>query len=290
MSKGNLASGSKMNSISKSLGEFYSLGIEYSTFTNRTKKPKFDTADDQKFETITFKNTDEASAFLRGIIDTVGKINSHEIVIMTNSIPSNECLYIALNKLKVRAISLSDCVRVVDINVFDLLGYLYAPMVFPTSTENYQTATKILYGRPEPRIIHVCIKDDGVMPRKERPSDEGADVIITSLIETKGLMYKYETNIICEPPLGYYFMLYGRSSLGTRGYYQPPGVIDSSYRDTLKVVLFKSDPTVPDLTLPMKTSQLVLCKSNHFTLKHVTEMDLSVTSRGKNGFGSSGVI
>ena len=89
---------------------------------------------------------------------------------------------------------------------------------------------------------------------------------------------------------------------GTAGFIQPrsglalahgvtclntPGLIDSGYRDELKVLLVNLDPTEPfEVVRGERIAQLVIQRVEHATFTEVE--DLGGSARGVGGFGSTG--
>ncbi len=60
------------------------------------------------------------------------------------------------------------------------------------------------------------------------------------------------------------------------------GLIDSSYRGTLKVTLTKIANDAEDIKLPFKAVQMVLRKNVHYICEETEELD--DTERGEGGF------
>ena len=136
------------------------------------------------------------------------------------------------------------------------------------------------------------------MPTKAQPSDIGYDLTIIAresiltgtwhgrIMDPEVLMY--DTGISVEPESGYYVEVVPRSSLSRSGYIlaNSVGIIDPSYRGSIKVALVKLDKYAPDIPLPYKGFQLVVRKVEvaNFTC---IDGDLSSTSRGSGGFGST---
>jgi dUTPase len=127
-------------------------------------------------------------------------------------------------------------------------------------------------------------------PFKNRASDEGYDIILTKLQKSLSRNTEmYHTNIKVSPPPGFYIQLLARSSLSDYGYILSncTAVIDKGYRGELKVRLTKIDPDLPDFELPFTGIQMVLCKSTHYLVNEIPEKDITDTSRGAGGFGST---
>ena len=100
----------------------------------------------------------------------------------------------------------------------------------------------------------------------------------------------YDTNISVRPPNGYYFEIVPRSSLSKTGYIltNSIGIIDPTYRGTLKVVITKICPEAHEFELPNKRFQLIPRKydlNNKLIIKEVDILD--ETERGDGGFGST---
>ena len=131
-------------------------------------------------------------------------------------------------------------------------------------------------------------RKDAVPPSKERASDSGFDLTLLEVVKTYGNVGLYDTGIKIRPPYGWYFDLVPRSSIIKSGYMlaNSIGVIDMSYTGPILVPLIKVDPTAPDLLLPNRLVQIIPRPFINIELVEVS--DLSETSRGSGGFGSSG--
>tara|TARA_A100000164_G_C21793073_1_gene716812 strand:+ start:455 stop:889 length:435 start_codon:yes stop_codon:yes gene_type:complete len=129
-----------------------------------------------------------------------------------------------------------------------------------------------------------------VIPSRAGENEVGYDLtIIKKVKDLSDNTAMYDSYISVQPPDGIYFEIVPRSSISKTGYIltNSIGIIDPSYRGTLKVVLTKLDPSKPDIELPNKRFQLIprTFISNMFETKCVN--DLSITSRGDGGFGST---
>jgi dUTP pyrophosphatase len=140
------------------------------------------------------------------------------------------------------------------------------------------------------KIIRIVrTSENAVIPTKAHDSDSGFDVTILEVAKEYTPFVKlYETGIKISPREGYYTELVGRSSLMKFGYMLANniGIIDNSYTDTIKVALYKFDPSLPDLELPMRVAQLIPRKIVNVTFVEVDK--LNDTKRGEGGFGSTG--
>ena len=132
--------------------------------------------------------------------------------------------------------------------------------------------------------------DNAFIPSRAGSQEVGYDLtIIKKIKDYSHNTAMYDTGISVQPPDGVYFEIVPRSSLSKTGYIltNSIGIIDPSYRGTLRVVLTKVDENSPDIVLPNKRFQLIprTFISNLFDCKTVNE--LSETDRGCGGFGST---
>lgn len=129
---------------------------------------------------------------------------------------------------------------------------------------------------------------NAVIPTRAGPQEVGYDLTLISVDKRiSDWTTRYDTGVIVAPPEGYHTEIVPRSSLTKTGYMMSNsiGVIDSSYRGHLMVVLTRVDPTLPPITLPYKGFQLVLRKTHLLPTEEVSELDQ--TYRGTGGFGST---
>jgi len=127
------------------------------------------------------------------------------------------------------------------------------------------------------------------IPTKVGEFEVGFDLTVIKLVKTIGKKTcMYDTCISVQAPLGYYTEIVPRSSIVKTGYMlsNSVGIIDPSYRGTLKICLTKIDESLPDLNLPFTKVQLIVRKF-HSEIKGVESKSLSLTKRGAGGFGST---
>jgi len=129
---------------------------------------------------------------------------------------------------------------------------------------------------------------DAVTPSKAHAEDSGFDLTLVQKIKEENGVAFYDTGIAVQPPPGYYFEVFGRSSISKSGWMlaNNVGIIDSSYRGSIRVALVKVVATAPDITLPCKLVQMIPRQFVH--LEPVEVDELTDTIRGEGGFGSSG--
>lgn len=132
------------------------------------------------------------------------------------------------------------------------------------------------------------IHELAIVPKRNNPSDAGADLYAVEQIEIPPLSRRMVSTGICvEIPEGFYGRIAPRSGLAVKhGIDVLAGVCDSSYRGEIKVVLYNSDSEKSfEVTYGDKIAQLIIEQHFNFPLEEVDE--LSSTIRGNNGFGSS---
>lgn len=100
---------------------------------------------------------------------------------------------------------------------------------------------------------------------------------------------KIGTGLALEIPDGYYGAIFARSGLATKEGLRPAncvGVCDSDYRGEY-IVAIHNDSNEDRIIEPKeRIAQLIIMQYPHITFEEVDE--LSDTSRGKGGFGSTG--
>lgn len=128
-----------------------------------------------------------------------------------------------------------------------------------------------------------------IVPKRNNPTDAGADLYAVEQItippQCRAVV---STGISIEIPEGFYGRIAPRSGLAVKnGVDVLAGVCDSSYRGEVKVVIINTDKDHPfEITYGDKIAQLIV--EQHFNFEMVEQDELSDTSRGANGFGSSG--
>jgi dUTP pyrophosphatase len=134
------------------------------------------------------------------------------------------------------------------------------------------------------------LSKDAILPFKSGPNEIGYDLtLIRKIKDIDEYTIMYDTDICIQPPDGYYTEIIPRSSIIKTGWFlaNSIGIIDPTYRDSLKIVLKRVDPYQKEIVLPNRLCQLVVRPIyNQFEVYDVNE--LSETYR-KGGFGSTNV-
>ena len=130
------------------------------------------------------------------------------------------------------------------------------------------------------------------LPSYARPGDAGADLVARegAVLAAGGGRALVPTGIAIAIPEGYAGFVQPRSGLALRHgvtCLNTPGLIDSGYRDELKVILVNTDPEHDyEVHRGDRIAQLVIQRVEHAGFLVVEE--LPETSRGGGGFGSTG--
>lgn len=131
---------------------------------------------------------------------------------------------------------------------------------------------------------------DAELPKYANPGDAGLDLHAMVFLKENDLYTEFDTGIALEIPEGYVGLLFPRSSISNYDCMlaNSVGVIDSGYRDSIKVRLRKLNLTGEDLHYKIgdKIAQLLIVPSVKAELVEVKK--LSKTKRSENKFGSSG--
>ena len=136
------------------------------------------------------------------------------------------------------------------------------------------------------------LNSDLPLPNYAKPGGAGADLIANEEVTLApgGGRALIGTGIAVAIPLGYAGFVQPRSGLALRHgitCLNTPGLIDSGYRDELKVLLVNTDPSDPyEVHRGDRIAQLVIQKVEEVAWEESDELD--DTERGLGGFGHSG--
>lgn len=128
-----------------------------------------------------------------------------------------------------------------------------------------------------------------IIPKYAHSTDAGMDLVAVSMNETDKYI-EYDTGIALEIPKGYVGLVFPRSSVSKLDLVQANsvGVIDSSYRNSIKVRFKKlKDNGVCVVYVPgERIAQLIILPYPMIGFNEVEK--LSDSDRGLGGFGSTG--
>lgn len=126
-----------------------------------------------------------------------------------------------------------------------------------------------------------------IMPSYAHTDDAGFGIYS---IEEKVLKpmeyYAVATGISSEIPNDYFVSFRDRSSMAVKGLHVMGGVIDSGYRGEWKVILINLSGADYKIEVGDKVAQGILQSAKQAKIEIVE--DLTNTSRGEGGFGSTG--
>ena len=138
----------------------------------------------------------------------------------------------------------------------------------------------------------VRLDPDLPLPSYARSGDAGADLVAREPAELApgGGRALVPTGIALAIPVGWAGFVQPRSGLALRHgvtCLNTPGLIDSGYRDELRVLLVNLDPVEPfTVARGDRIAQLVIQRVEHADFAEVDALD--DTERGLGGFGSTG--
>jgi len=125
------------------------------------------------------------------------------------------------------------------------------------------------------------------IPKKADPGCAGYDIFSNDdVIVEKGKRKLISTGISVEIPRHYYLRVAPRSGMSVKGIDVGAGVIDSSYRGEIKVLLINNSGGDYFILKGHKIAQLILERCSNANIEFVESLD--ETSRGESGFGSTG--
>lgn len=97
------------------------------------------------------------------------------------------------------------------------------------------------------------------------------------------------TGLYLEIPPGFVGLVKDRSSMAAAGIHTLAGVIDSSYRGELKILLVNLGSNAYRISPGQKIAQLLVVPVHTESIEFVDSLeDLSASARGAGGFGSTG--
>lgn len=131
------------------------------------------------------------------------------------------------------------------------------------------------------------LRNTAKIPTKAHETDAGWDLyadIDEPLFLTPNKTELISTGIGFSIPKGYCGMIKDRSSYGMNGDHVLAGIIDSSYRGLVKVVMYS--PFGRRINPGDKFAQMLILPVPQVTLVETEELD--ETTRGTGGFGSTG--
>ena len=125
---------------------------------------------------------------------------------------------------------------------------------------------------------------------KAHPTDGGYDIYANEpYIIANGRSKAISTNLRIQVPLGYVGLVKARSGLSFKHDIEVgAGVIDYGYSDEIKVKLYNNSKESYEVSKGDRIAQIVILPIYQGELLEIDESGIDESSRGENGFGSSG--
>ncbi len=132
------------------------------------------------------------------------------------------------------------------------------------------------------------LSDNAKLPCRGENGAAGYDLFCSEAIDIPARSRSLvKTGVALEIPSQFYGSIRSRSSLGVKGFDIGGGVIDSSYRGEIKVILINTTNDSKKIEVGDKIAQIVFERYYTFDMKEVDA--LSETERNDKGFGSTGI-
>lgn len=135
------------------------------------------------------------------------------------------------------------------------------------------------------------LRPNAIIPIYAHPGDSGMDLFSCDSCHLKpGERRLFPVGLQVGIQEGYEMQIRSRSGLALRSgisVLNSPGTVDSGYRGELGVILINHSPNEYFIQEGDKIAQAVISQVERAVLKEVNE--LSQTSRGEGGFGSTGL-
>ncbi len=131
------------------------------------------------------------------------------------------------------------------------------------------------------------IHENAKLPLYQHKGDAGLDIFssIDCVLEA-GEVKPVPTGFRMAVPDGYVGLVWDKSGISLRGVHRLAGVIDSGYRGEVQVVMVNLGNEAFVIEKGMKIAQLLVQPVTE--VKVVETKELETTSRGEEGFGSTG--
>tara|TARA_R100000152_G_C6778655_1_gene209498 strand:+ start:917 stop:1339 length:423 start_codon:yes stop_codon:yes gene_type:complete len=132
------------------------------------------------------------------------------------------------------------------------------------------------------------LHNDAIIPTYAKDGDAGMDLTAVSGPKFGDNFCEYDTGLAMEIPKGYVGLLFPRSSVSKTALMLANcvGVVDSGYRGPVKLRFKQITTTGPRYKEGDRVGQIIIMPVPNFEFEQVDE--LSDTSRGEGGFGSTG--
>jgi dUTP pyrophosphatase len=129
---------------------------------------------------------------------------------------------------------------------------------------------------------------NAVKPKYAKENDAGMDLVATEIINETDTQISYGTGLAMEIPDGMVGLIFPRSSIRNTGLElsNSVGVIDAGYRGEIQATFNKNGVNGEFYKVGDRIMQIVIVP--HPVVQFVEVDELTESSRGKGGFGSTG--
>ena len=128
---------------------------------------------------------------------------------------------------------------------------------------------------------------NALLPRRAHPTDSGADLFaVQRTVLPAHAITHVHTGIAVELPENTSGIIWGKSSVESKGIKAMAGLVDAPYRGELIVCMYNLNDTDFVFEAGQKVAQLVVLPTLYPDIEEAEE--LSETARGAGGFGSTG--
>lgn len=131
------------------------------------------------------------------------------------------------------------------------------------------------------------LHSDALLPKRAHATDSGADLFAVerTVLPPRAVTYVH-TGVAVELPENTSGIIWGKSSVESKGIKAMAGLVDAPYRGELIVCMYNLNDTEFVFEQGQKVAQLVVLPTLYPSFEEATE--LTDTSRGAGGFGSTG--
>ena len=131
------------------------------------------------------------------------------------------------------------------------------------------------------------IHKDAKLPSYGHVGDAGLDLFsVMDWVLKGGEARAIATGIQVAIPEGYVGLIWDKSGISLKNIHRLAGVVDSGYRGEIKIVMTNLSAEAFSIEKGMKIAQMLIQPVSK--VKVVDAEELDDTSRGENGFGSTG--
>jgi dUTP pyrophosphatase len=128
---------------------------------------------------------------------------------------------------------------------------------------------------------------NALLPRRAHPTDSGADLFaVERTVLPPHAITHVHTGVAVELPENTSGIIWGKSSVESKGIKAMAGLVDAPYRGELIVCMYNLNDTEFVFEQGQKVAQLVVLPTLYPEIEEAKE--LSETTRGAGGFGSTG--